>query len=192
MPSISASPSAPTLLEGVEPARWQRLQDRLAHVLGVPIRTVGLSRELLVPPSWPSSLVNDQTIALLRAGEELEQLIPSGQLLREVASVTTTLGATYAAVPMRAAPELILAYVVIGPIVVGVREEELQFRQRVHAMGLDASALWPLMLSLRLYSFSGLRALLDLIEDLTGLLAEMAYRKTGDGSHFPVGSMPGK
>lgn len=166
----------PSLTAFVEPTRWQRIQDHLARVLNIPIRTVGLSRELLVPASWPASLTHDHAISLLNAGDELEQLIPANQPPQDCASITTRLGATYTVVPIRPCADFIAAYVVIGPVVVGVREDELNFRQRVHAMGLDASSLWPVMLSLKLFSFSSLQAILSLIEEVGTQIAENAWQ----------------
>ena len=44
-------PSASPLLDLVEPARWQKLQDHFTSVMGIAIRTVSPSHELLVSPS---------------------------------------------------------------------------------------------------------------------------------------------
>lgn len=165
-----------TLLDLVEPSRWQRLQEHFARVLGVPIRTLTPSRQLLVEPSWPAGLVAEQVIRLFAVGEELEQLLPANRAPQETSSVTTPLGVTYAVVPIRATAEEVIAYFVVGPVMVGPREDELQFRQRANAIGLNASALWPLMLSLKLYTFAGIRAALNLMEEVGTALAQLAYQ----------------
>jgi hypothetical protein len=118
----------------------------------------------------------DRTIELLKIGEELQQLIPAPQPPTECTSLTTPLGVTYAVVPIRATSELIAAYVVIGPLVVGLREDELQFRERVQAMGLDAAALWSVLLSLKLYTFAGIRSILTLLEEVGTALVQFAYQ----------------
>ena len=164
------------LLDLVDASRWQRLQDHFARVLGIPIRTVNGSHQLLVPPSWPSTLDPEPTIELLKIGDELEQLIPPQNPPAECTSMTTPLGVTYAVVPIRATVELVVGYCVIGPLVVGVREEELQFRQRVSALGLDPIARWPLLLSLKLYTFAGIRSILTLMEEVGTSLAQFAYQ----------------
>ena len=168
----------PALLDLVEPRRWQRLQDHFSHVLGVAIRTVSLSHELLVTPSWPPTVAADQAIKMLRVGEELEPLLPLNDLPRESSSITTTLGVTYASVPIRVTAEQILAYFVVGPMMVGPREDELQFRQRMSALGFDAQALWLILLSLKLYTFSGIRSVLNLMEEVGTSLAQLAYQAT--------------
>lgn len=172
--SVSAAPLS--LAELVEPSRWQRLQDHFASVLGVPIRTITARHELLVNPSWPAGLDADRVIGLLRMGEELDRLVPLQNLPRDISSLTTTLGVTYAVVPLRATAESIIAYFVIGPIVAGVREDELQFRQRVSAMGMDAQTLWPLMLSLKLYTFSSIRSALTLLEEVGTSIVQLAFQ----------------
>ena len=166
----------PTLLDLVEPPRWQRLQDHFAHVLGVAIRTVEPSHQLTVNPSWPSGFSPEHAIRLLHIGDELDPLLPPGQLPQDTSSLTTPLGITYAAIPIRATAEQILAYFVVGPMMVGPREDELQFRQRVDALGLDAQALWPLVLSLKLYTFAGIRSALNLMEEVGAAVVQLAYQ----------------
>jgi hypothetical protein len=55
----------PELFHLVDVHQWHRLQDHFARVLGIPLRTVNPSGTLLLPPSWPPTLLNDQAIALL-------------------------------------------------------------------------------------------------------------------------------
>ena len=165
-----------TLAGLVEPPRWQRLQDHFASVLGVLIRTIGPAHELLVNPSWPASLEAERAITWLKIGDELDQLVPLTDPPQAASSVTMPLGVTYAVVPIRATSEGLIAYFVIGPMVVGVREDELEFRQRVSAMGLDAQSLWPLILSLRLYTFSGIRSALNLMEEVGTSIVQLAYQ----------------
>lgn len=170
------TPGPLSLLDLVESPRWQSLQDHFARVLGVTIRTVDSSRHLLVNPSWPFGLIPEQVIRLLSVGEELEALIPADRPPQETSSLTMPVGITYAVVPIRATSERVTACFVIGPMMVGTREDELQFRQRVGLLGLDASVLWPLMLSLKLYTFGGVRAALNLLEEVGTAVVQLAYQ----------------
>ena len=176
MTERSNTPERPELSDLVDSPRWQRLQDHFATVLGIPLRTVNASHELLSTPSWPAGLDPDRAMRWLKIGEELEQLLPLGEAPREISSLTTSLGVTYATVPVRATAEEIIAYFVIGPVVVGPREDELQFRQRVKTIGLDAQMLWPLILSLKLYTFAGIRSALNLIEEVGTSIVQLAYQ----------------
>lgn len=171
--SISHAVTLPAL---VPVERWQRLQEHFTRVLGVPLRTVGPFRELLTAPSWPGGLETDGLITRLRIGEELERLLPLDRLPADITTFVTPIGVTYAAVPVRAAADHIVAYVVAGPMLVGPREDEQRFRERVSALGLDPSELWPLLLSLRLYSFVGIRSALGLLEDVGAAIAQLAHQ----------------
>ena len=171
------NPAEPlSLTELVEPSRWQRLQDHFASVLGILIRTISPTHTLLVNPSWPSGLPIEPMIALLKIGEELDHLVPLHELPLDISSLTTSLGMTYAVVPLRATAEQLIAYFVIGPMIVGPREDELQFQQRVEAMGLEARALWPVLLSLKLYTFTSIRSALHLIEEVGTSVVQLAYQ----------------
>jgi hypothetical protein len=160
----------------VEPSQWQRLQDHFANVLGIPIRTINPSHQLLVNPSWPPSLEAERAISMLKIGEELEQLVPVAEPPPNTSSLTTPLGITYAVVPIRTTSQRIIGYFIIGPVVVGSREDELQFRQRVSARGLDAQSLWPVILSLKLYTFAGIRSALNLLEEVGSSIVQLAYQ----------------
>ena len=186
-------PDAPTerpaLSELVDPPRWQRLQDHFSSVLGIPVRTMSSSHNLLTTPSWPPGLDAERAIQWLKIGEELEQLLPlEGPARVEISSLTTSLGVTYAVVPIRATAEHFIAYFVIGPVVVGPREDELQFRQRVSAMGFDAQSLWPLILSLRLYTFAGVRSALNLMEEVGTAIVQVAYQARQLAAMLPARS----
>lgn len=164
------------LLSLMEPARWQRLQDHFASVLGIPLRTLSPSREMLVNPSWPPGFPADQMVAALRVGEEIEQLLPGKDLPRAAVSVTTAFGVTYSAVPIRATPEQILGYFIAGPLVAGPREDRAQFRQRVQSSGIDAQEAWSIILSLKPHTYSNIRSLLDLLEEVGSSLVQFAYQ----------------
>ncbi len=165
-----------TLPSLLEPARWQRLQDHFSSVLGVAIRTVSPHHELLTAPSWPPSADPDHVIASLRVGEELDMLLPPAALPQDIATTTTTLGVTYAIVPIRTTAAQIPAYFLVGPMVVGVREDESPFRERIQAMGADPNALWPVVVSLKLFTFNSIRSALNLLEEVGTSLAQMAYQ----------------
>jgi hypothetical protein len=160
----------------VDAPRWQRLQGHFAGVLGIPIRTVSPSRDLLIAPSWPSSLSPDRVVNLLGVGDELERLLPAGETLRDTATVTTSLGVTYAAVPIFATSDHVVAVFIVGPMVVGRREDEVQFRERISAMELDPQPIWVLLLSLKLYTFSGIRSVLGLMQEVGSSIVEFAYQ----------------
>lgn len=169
----------------VEPARWQRLQDHFARVLGISLRTVTPSHELLAAPSWPPGLDPDATVELLKVGEELDALLPLGRPPQYTSSYTTPLGVTYAAVPIRATVDQIVAYFVTGPVVVGPREDEIQFHRRIRSLGFDSRALWPLLLSLKLYTFAGIRSALNLIEEVGTSIVQLAYQAGQFGTVLP-------
>jgi len=166
----------PSLLELVETRRWESLQDHFADVLGIALRTIRPSHELVVTPSWPPSLAVESVVSLLKVGEELEQLVPKDEPPRDISSITTSLGVTYAAVPIRVTSEQVIAYFIAGPMVVGPREDKLRFRERLNAMGVDAEAVWNLLLTVKPYTFFGIQSLLNLLEEVGTSLVQFAYQ----------------
>jgi hypothetical protein len=174
--TIGSPAERPELLQLVEAGHWQRLQDHFAGVLGISLRTVSPSRQLLVAPSWPPGFPAEGVIRTLRVGDELEHLLPAAKLPKDASSITIPLGVTYAAVPVRATPERIIAYLVVGPMVVGSRESRTQFRQRAASLTSDVQAVWNLILALKVFTFSGIRSLLNLLEEVGTSLVQFAYQ----------------
>lgn len=154
--------------------RWQRLQDHFARVLGIGLRTIAREKTLLSSPSWPSGFDPLLTTSLLELGEELDDLLPQGMdPLRDVRTVTTPLGVSFAAIPLRVAED-VAAYFVIGPVILGKRETNEEFRRRMATLGGHPDRLWPLVLTLRVYSLSGIRSVLRLLEEVGNALLELA------------------
>ena len=181
-----AAADHPALPDLIEPRRWQRLQDHFANVLGVTLRTVSPSRQLLLAPSWPPTLAPDQVVELLSVGQELEPLLPIQDPPQDISSITTVHGVTYAAVPVRSNADQVVAYFIVGPMVVGPREDKTLLRQRVEKTGVDVQALWNLILSLRPYSFSGIRSLLNLLEEVGTSLVQFAFQASQLANLLPA------
>jgi len=174
------------LLDLVEVGRWQRLQDHFADVVGIALRTVSPTHALVVNPSWPMGLRSDRTIEALQIGDELEGLLPQHNLPQTIASVTAPLGVSYAAVPIRVMADRPLAYFVLGPMVVGRREDELHFQQRTGEMGLDGRVLWTLLQSLKIYTFAGMHSVLNLMAEVSDALVQVAYQAKQLQAIFPT------
>ena len=160
--------------ELLEPAQWQRLQDRFTHVFGLGLRAVSPQHHLLSTPSWPAGVDGARLIEGLRLGEEIDALLPAEALPHDPATLTTPLGVSFSAIPLRAADAQVLGYLLIGPVVLGKREEPEAFRRRVAALGVDAESAWPLLLTVKVYTFLHFRSVIQLVEDVTGMWLELA------------------
>ena len=155
--------------------RWQRLQDHFAQVLGIGLRTLDRHHAFLSHPSWPSGLDPIAMAPRLNLGDELEELLPAGvDPLRQIRTVTTPVGVSFAAIPLRVTPDEVIAYCIVGPVVLGKRETDEAVRRRLAELRVDPDAAHALLLTIRLYSFSGIRSVLRLLEDVGNTLLELA------------------
>ncbi len=172
----------PALADLIELSRWQRLQDHFTTILGIALRTVSPARALLTTPSWPVGWEAGRAVEALHIGEELEPLIAVDQPLQGTHQLTTSLGTTYAAVPIHVTPTQLIAYFVVGPVMLGTREDPAAFRQRLRALGLDPEAIRPWLVSIKSYTFAGFRSVLTFLEEVGSALAQLAYQAT----HLPA------
>ena len=176
MTSAESEPT-PSLLELVDPDRWQRLQDHFARVLGIGLRTFSPSGRLLIPASWPVGLEEPLLNERFRLAEELTELFPSPEAMpRTVVSVTRPLGISFAAIPLKVIPDRRVGFWVVGPVVLGRREESDSFRQRIDRMGLDPEPIWELLVAVKLYSYNAFKSVLSLLEEIANMLIELTYQ----------------
>jgi hypothetical protein len=162
----------PVLAEILDLDRWQRIQNHFSQVLGIPMRSFTAQRELLVRPSWPELFPMDEAIAYLRIGDELDALIPQGGLVEQTTSLTTALDVTFSVIPLRA--QQVMAYILLGPMVLGPRSPQDIFCARMEEMGLDSKRLWSLLLNLKCYSYASIYAAFNLIRDVGESMLEHA------------------
>ncbi len=166
-----------SLLELIEPERWLRLQTRFSLVLGVGLRTISPSKTHLVDPTWPAGTDSEKLMELLVVGEELEELFPSLDALPNMTTATTRpLGYSFAAVPLKATAGSIVGYLVVGPIILGPREDYLSFQTRAAEMGFDPEQIWRQLLTVKTYTYSSFKSLLSMLEEVTSSILELAYQ----------------
>lgn len=72
---------------------------------------------------------------------------------------------------------LILGYIILGPVVFMKRKEKEEYGEAAEKLGLDLEHFWDWVLELRIFSFRGIRSLLDMIEHMTGRILNLAYAK---------------
>jgi hypothetical protein len=165
-----------TLPTVVPPEPWQRLQDHFADVLGIGLRTYHADRHLLTTPSWPSGLDAQRLAAVFKLGEELDELLPSGKPPTDTLTVLRPLGVSFSVCPLTLSNGAVAAYLVVGPVVLGRRETAEQVAERAQAAGLDPHIVWPLILTVKLYSFGGMRSVLRLLQEVGSSVLDSAHR----------------
>jgi GAF domain-containing protein len=75
---------------------------------------------------------------------------------------------------------------VAGPLMAGPREDRAQFRQRLHALVPDVQAVWTVLLSLKPHTYSGVRLLLNLLEEAGSSLVQFAYQASELAAILPA------
>jgi len=175
MPDDSTDREAESLARIIAPARWQRVQDHIAEVLAVGLRTLNPDGSLAVNPSWPSGLDAERLTTLFKLGEELEDLLPPHALPTEFVTISRPFGISFSALPLKAT-QRIVAYCVVGPLIVGRRQDPALFRQSLAEYGLEAQVVEPALLTIKTYSFSGLRAVGRFLEEVGTLMLQLAQQ----------------
>ena len=156
--------------------RWQQLQAHFCQVLGLTLRTLSPDRKLIGEPNWPAGLDPQEVTERFGLGEELEELLPTDTLLKQTAVISRPLGVSFAAIPLRSAADRILAYLIVGPVVLGTRERIETFQARIEAIGLDPEPIYAILLAVKLYSYSSFKSVLSFLEETGNTLLELALQ----------------
>ncbi len=72
---------------------------------------------------------------------------------------------------------LILGYMIIGPVFFMRRRDKSEFQEAMGDFGVDLDEFWSHSLEIRVFSYKGIRSLLEMIENLMSRILTLAYTK---------------
>lgn len=163
----------------------EKMQESFSEVSGVMIRTVDpqgahLTAYSNVPSLCSEALQDSRVREKICLGCKPNFLGGEG-IVDDDLSFECLPGLRNYLVPLKIATSettsLILGYMIIGPIVFMKRKEKEEFRVIAEELGLDPYQFWSFVLELRVFSYQGIRSLLDMIEGMTGRILALAYSK---------------
>ncbi len=72
---------------------------------------------------------------------------------------------------------LILGYMIVGPVIFMKRNDKEEYKEAARKMGLQLDQLWSWILEFRVFSHRGIHSLIDMIENMTSRILNLAYAK---------------
>lgn len=168
------------LLALIDQEQWIFILNRFSEVLGIDIYTVDRNGKLITRPQHSPKiweLVNrakDPSWLKFQAPSEIIQSLirKSRNAQGSPVEETAKLGFTHALVPIAHRDSGLLAYLVIGPLLLGSRKSESEVEKIASEQGLDSFDLQGAYQELKLFSFISMKAMLDLLSGVCNHLVQ--------------------
>ncbi len=156
--------------------KFQSIQDYFSQALGLSLRTInprGISLTQISGPSqFPAELVTGMMPGDLPEYCQSEDA-PLSENWRHG---RRCVGNFYIfAVPLNAASRT-LAYMIVGPIIVGKRESTEHYRSLARRLNIDAGSFIDVVRDMKSFSFHGIKTVLELLYEVGGNLCELGYK----------------
>ncbi|MBI5873801.1 MAG: PocR ligand-binding domain-containing protein [Candidatus Omnitrophica bacterium] len=174
-----------TLTDLIGVAELQEMQSSFAEVANVSLRIVdtkgGPVTETSNAPSLCVEGMRDNTVREKLCQKCLPLFLGGKGNIDDDFSFECMPGLRSYLVPLKIVmsdiKSLIVGYMVVGPVIFIKRKTKEEFEAIAFETGLDPYQLWNLVLELRVFSYHGIRSLLDMIENLTSHILTLAYSK---------------
>ncbi|MFC1807693.1 PocR ligand-binding domain-containing protein [Candidatus Omnitrophota bacterium] len=163
---------------------WQSIQDQLSDVMDVTLRTFSPSGELISKTSRPNRVCDEIFPNICKNSDMVTQcLIHSrAENLRKIKKVTCLkcpFGLEVFVIPLNAVGDKIIAYIILGPIILKSRKtiEECAKEAEHRGMNVDIEELHDALIELSLFSYSKANSVVKLVSDIFLHLAQSGYHK---------------
>lgn len=170
-------------LEGViNIDQWQEIQDHFAEVIGVTIRTVEPSGNLLTMPSRPARLcekiIRSSPVGIARCGRCLPPSMASsesGEMWKEGGLCHT--GLHNFSIPVTLPDNKAIFYILIGPVLLGERQKPNRYQEKIVELGIDLDKFMDALIEIKVFSFTGIQSVIELLQDVISYIVQLGYHR---------------
>ena len=156
--------------------RWKNIQGHFSEVLKVGLRTVDKKGSLIIKPSMPLKLCDERmksagadSICNCRpkALERFEAEWKEGRVCPG--------GMHNFFVPLQIKQKT-LAYLAVGPVILGIRREESTYRLNAEKIGINTEEFLEAVRGIKVFSFYGIKSVIELLYDIGAYICELSYQ----------------
>lgn len=163
---------------------WQKIQDQFSEALEVTLRTVSPEGEFLSETSRSNRLCNNFPTHC-NACPVCKYRKPSVFDIKNVTSFKCALGLDIFAVPITAVGSKIVAYIVLGPVMLKARKSISEYTKDAQKLGVRLEELMDAMIEINVFSYSKIQTIINLIKDMSSYMAQTGYHKKRLGEIAP-------
>ncbi len=159
--------------------QWQKIQDNFSAVTNVGLRTLDNGCKLFTSashePRLCSELLKKSQVKNKVCGTCLPTFLGGKEVVNKNLSFICHAGLHNFISPLKV-QNRILGYVIVGPVVLGMRKSKQQYNEAAEELNLDLEEFWGAILEIKVISFQGVQSLIELIKDIAEHTLELSYQ----------------
>lgn len=161
---------------------WKSIQDSLSEVLGIAVTTFSTDGTLLSKSSHPLRLFTEIIPKIYKDSDCCIRFLFESSLknltnVKEETQFEGLFGLNIFVIPIRAAGDRIVAYSVLGPLILSNRKDISEYAKDTEKFGIELPELEDALLEINVFSHNKARAIIKLAEDVFFNIAKTAYHK---------------
>jgi ligand-binding sensor protein len=159
---------------------WQKMQDNIAKIADVGLRTLDYDGTGITLPSQEARICRIHKQSHLQnelCGNCLPTFLGGKGVVDRNLGYTCHMGFHSFITPLKLEEAKIVGYVVLGPVVLIARKPKEEYRQDAETLGMDLEELWNAVLEVRVLSFQRAQAIIELIRSFGEYLIRLAAKR---------------
>lgn len=169
---------------------WKKIQDHFSESLDIALSTVSAEGKLVVTTNRTSRLCThilpktpfySKICGSCLLDEESRKTL---NMIKEKQSVKCPFGLEVFVSPIRVG-DRIIAYVVIGPVILKARKDDDEYAQDARAAGVTLAELKDALIEINVFSYSKINSIAQLTEETFSYMAQTGYHKKRLGEIAP-------
>lgn len=171
-----------SLKEVIDINQWQEIQDHFAEVIGVTISTVDTTGNLLTKPSNPTRLCEEIVRSSPAGIDSCARCFPvsmadleSNEIWKE--GYLCHIGLYNFPIPARLPNDKTIAYILVGPVLLGERQKPNKYREKIAELNIDIDKFIDALIEIKVFSFSGIQSVTELLKDVFSYIVELGYHR---------------
>jgi len=169
---------------------WQKVQDSFSDTLGITLRTIDINGKQLVKTSGPTQLFNrfpqqsgDCTIFCSERVSKSD--IKNKIHTKKLQSFKCPIGLEVFVLPVKVSSNNVVAYVLIGPVILNKRRERSEYAEHAKQNGIDLEEFMGALIELNTFSYNKVRSISTLLKNVFSHIAQTGYHKRRLGEIAP-------
>ncbi|OGW76156.1 MAG: hypothetical protein A2Z72_02285 [Omnitrophica bacterium RBG_13_46_9] len=161
---------------------WHSIQDSFSDSLGITLRTIDLKGRLLSSISGQNRLCSKvfqhtQPQSEFCGNCVLRPNIHKEVKIKEDTSLKCPFDLDIFVLPIKAFGNRIVAYIVIGPLILNKRKDKSIYAECVTKAGIDVEELIDALIDINVFSYTKIRSVIKLLKNIFSYMAQTGYHK---------------
>ena len=178
------------LKELVNLEEWQNIQDSFSDVIEVTLRTISLSSESLSKTSRPNRLCSEVLPKSPIYSECCAECLLSQDTKNPADAINKVnfkcpLGLDIFVVPIKAAGNRIVAYIIAGPLILKSRKLISEYAEDAKRLSIELEKLMDALIEINVFTYTKIYSITKFVESIFSNIAQTGYHKRRLGEITP-------